>query len=139
MTSNKAGNHRFARDPNAQSIRARVMRGIALNRNPGLHFSGHFLDFDWGKIDKESARIAMATGPHCLDANGNVNIAALAILVDTALSTTARPSIAPGARLATMHMQIQFNGAPVSGEIGTEAHLLGFNTGAAVRQSLSTA
>ncbi len=115
------------------------MRGIALNRHPGLHFAGHFLDFEWGKIDPDSARISIADGPHSRHANGDFDIAALAVLVDTALSTTARHSIAPGARLATMHMQIQFTGAPLSGDIGTEAHLVGFNTGVAVRQSLSTA
>ena len=132
-------NRRSLINPAAQAIRARVLRGIALNRNPGLHFAGHFLDFDWGRIENGSAGIAIADGPHSRDANGDVNIAALAVVVDMALSTTARHGIAPGARLATMRMQIQFTGAPVRGDINTAAQLVGFSTGLAVRQSLSTA
>jgi acyl-coenzyme A thioesterase PaaI-like protein len=134
-----ANKHLASTDPAAQAIRARVLRGIALNRNPGLHFAGHFLGFEWGNIDIGSASIAIADGPHCHDADGHANIAALALLADMALSTCARRSLTPGARLATMHMQIQLTGAPATGRIVADSRLLGFSSGIALRQFLSTA
>lgn len=123
----------------AGQIRARVLRAIAGNRNPGLHFPGYFLDIDWRKVAGDSVRVAIAGGPHCQDADGTVNIAALAILADTAFGTTARLGLAPGARLATIHMQIQFTGAPATGELSAEGRLLGFTEETALRQALSSA
>jgi hypothetical protein len=125
--------------PDAQAIRARVLRGIAGNRIAGLHFPGYFLAIQWQETGGETARLAVADGPHCRDANGEIDVAALAILADTALATTARLKIAAGARLATIHLQIQFTGAPATGDLTAEARLLGFSAGAALRQSLSAA
>lgn len=125
--------------PAAQAIRAQVLRGIALNRNAGLHFPGYFLGIEWGRIANESVCMTIDDGPHCRDANGAVDIAALAILADTALATTARPGLDRGARLATLRMELRFTGAAMSGRISTEARLLGFNRGIALRQSLSSA
>jgi len=126
-------------NPHAAAIRAQVLRGIAGNRTPGLHFPGFFLDIQWREIAGEAARVAIADGPHCRDANGEMDVAALAILADTALATATRLLIAPGARLATIHMQIQFTGAPATGEVSAEAQLLGFGAGAALHQSLTSA
>ncbi len=114
------------------------MRGIAGNRTPGLHFPGFFLDIQWQKVAGKAAHIAIADGAHCRDANGEVDLAALAIIADTALATATRLLITPGARLATIHMQMQFTGAPATGEIKAEAELLGFGDGAALHQSLTT-
>ncbi len=125
--------------PDAQAIRARVLRGIAGNRIAGLHFPGHFLAIEWREAGGETARLAVADGPHCRDANGEIDVCALAILADTALATTARLKIAAGARLATIHLQIQFTGTSATGDLGAEARLLGFSAGAALRQSLSAA
>src|SRR5687768_16005445 len=94
----------------AEHIRAQVLRGIAGNRTAGLHFPGYFLGIEWGKITGDSARLAIEPGAYCCGANGEVDIAALAILADTALATTARLGLAPGARLATIHLQMQFTG-----------------------------
>jgi acyl-coenzyme A thioesterase PaaI-like protein len=126
-------------NPHAAEIREHVLRGIAGNRTPGLHFPGFFLDIQWHAAAGETARIAIADGPHCRDANGEMDVAALAILADTALATATRLLIAPGARLATIHMQIQFTGAPATGEISGNAQLLGFGAGGALHQSLTSA
>ena len=125
--------------PHAAAIRALVLRGIAGNRTPGLHFPGFFLDIRWPEVAGEAARAAIADGPHCRDANGEMDVAALAILADTALATSTRVLVAPGARLATIHMQIQFTGAPATGEVSADAQLLGFSSGSALRQSLTSA
>lgn len=121
------------------AIRAQVLRGIAGNRTPGLHFPGFFLDLQWPEAAGNTARLTLADGAHCRDAGGGIDIAALAILADTALATATRLSIAPGARLGTIHMQMQFTGAPATGGVSAEARLLGFSTGSALRQSLTSA
>lgn len=123
----------------AAAIRAQVLRGIAGNRTPGLHFPGFFLDIQWHEVAGEGARVAIAEGAHCRDANGEMDVAALAILADTALATSTRVLVAAGARLATLHMQIQFTGAPATGEVVADAQLLGFSSGSALRQSMTSA
>jgi acyl-coenzyme A thioesterase PaaI-like protein len=128
-----------ATPPDAAAIRAQVLRGIAGNRVAGLHFPGYFMDMAWPRVASDTVQLALADGPHCRDANGAVDIAALAILADSALATTARTQIVPGARLATLHLQMQFTGAPATGDISAQARLLGFSAGGALRRSLSAA
>ena len=79
------------------------------------------LDVDEGTFDcigtvdgEDTARIVVPDGVHCRDANGQMDIAALAILADTALATATRLLTTPGARLATVRMQMQFTGEPVT-------------------------
>lgn len=124
---------------NDQAIRARVLQAIARNRVPGLHFAGHFLDIEWQEVAGDTARIAIPDGPHCRDANGAVNIVALGILADNALAAPARSGASPGARLGTIHLQLQFTGAPVTGDLSAESRLLGRSEGAALQKSLSSA
>ena len=71
-----------ATDLDREAIRARVLHAISANRNPGLHFAGHFLDVEWRKLEGDTASIAFRDGPHCRDADGTVNIAATAALAD---------------------------------------------------------
>jgi acyl-coenzyme A thioesterase PaaI-like protein len=129
----------IATPPDAAAIRAQVLRGIAGNRIAGLHFPGYFMDMAWPRVASDTVELAFADGPHCRDANGTVNIAALAILADSALATTARAQIEPGARLATLYLQMQFTGAPAIGDISAQARLLGFSAGGALSRSLSAA
>lgn len=130
----------IARHPDADHIRARLLRAIAGNRIAGLNFPGYFLDIEWGDITGESARFAIADGPHCRDASGEVDIAALAVLADMALATTTRRGVAPGTWLATtLHMQMQFTGAPAKGSVSASARLLDLSVGTALRRSLSSA
>ncbi len=122
-----------------QAIRARVLRAIAGNRTAGLHFPGYFLGIEWRQVGGGTARLSLADGPHCRDANGTVNIVALGILVDNALAAPARTGAPPGARLGTIHLQLQFTGAPAIGDLRAESRLLGRTEGAALQQSLSAA
>jgi acyl-coenzyme A thioesterase PaaI-like protein len=122
-----------------QAIRTRVLTAVAGNRIPGLHFTGHFLDLEWREVTGDTARMAMAEGPHCRDADGTVNLVALGVLADNVLATPTRTDAVPGARLATIHLQVRFTGAPVTGDLTAEARLLGRSEGTALRQSLSAA
>jgi acyl-coenzyme A thioesterase PaaI-like protein len=126
-------------NPDAVAIRQQVLRGIAGNRTPGLHFPGFFLDTRWQEAAGKAACVSIPDGAHCRDTNGEMDVVAIAVLADTALATATRLLIEPGARLATIHMQIQFTGAPATGEVSADARLLGFGTGGALHQSLTSA
>ena len=123
---------------NDQTIRARVLHAIAGNRIAGLHFPGHFLDIEWQKVSGGTAQAALAVGPHCNDANGTLNMVVLGILSDNLLAAVARTGAAPGARLGTIHLQLQFTGATVAGDISATSHLLGRTEGATLQQLLSS-
>jgi len=121
-----------------QVIRAHMLRAIAANRIPGLHFAGHFLGLEWREATADRARMIMAEGPHCRDADGAVNLVALGILADNILATPTRTEAPPGARLGTVHLQLYFTGAPVTGDLDAEARLLGRSEGATLQRSISS-
>lgn len=121
------------------AIRARVLRAIARNRIPGLHFAGHFLDIQCLDIAGETARFAIPDGPHCRDANGAMNIAVLGILADNVLAAPTRRGESPGARLGTVHLQLQFTGAPLTGDLSAESRLLGRSEGVMMQKSSASA
>jgi acyl-coenzyme A thioesterase PaaI-like protein len=122
-----------------ETIRARVLNAIAANRNPGLHFIGHFLDVEWQAVAGGAARAVLPDGPHCRDANGAVSVVALGILADHALAASARTEAPPGSRLGTIHLHVQFTGVATTGDLHAEAHLLARTEGATLPQSLTSA
>lgn len=125
--------------PEAGAIRAQVLQGIAGNRLPGLHFPGYFLDMALPRFDGDGVEIGACNAAHTRDADGTLDLAALCLLADTTLATATRGHVAPGARLATLHLQIQFTGLPAHGDVRARAHALGIHAGTAVRQLLATA
>jgi acyl-coenzyme A thioesterase PaaI-like protein len=122
-----------------QPIRSRVLNAIAANRNPGFHFIGHFLDVEWQKVTGAAARAVLPDGPHCRDAQGAVDLVVLGILADHVLAASVRTGAPPGARLGTIHLQAQFTGAAIIGDLCAESRLLGRSEGATLQQSLSAA
>jgi len=125
--------------PHADEIRARVLRGIAGNRTPGLHFAGYFLDLALPRFDGDSVDLALPHAPHTTDADGQLDLTALCMLADTALATATRSQVADGARLATLHLQMQFTGLPASSGVRAIAHPLGAFSDTAVPQLHATA
>jgi acyl-coenzyme A thioesterase PaaI-like protein len=120
-------------------IRARVLRAIAANRNPGLHFAGHFLDFEWHTVADGAAQAVLVDGPHCRDADGTMNLVALGILADHVVAAPIRTEVTHDMRLGTIHLQLQFTGASVTGNIDVSSRLLGHSECTMLRQSLSAA
>lgn len=123
--------------PDDAFIRRRILEALAANRAPGFHFPGYFLALDWPHIGGDRVVETMHAGPHCLDGKGHVHITALGVILDTALATAPRLVIEPGARQATVHLNVQFTGAPAHGELRMETRLEGFSASEAVRQSLA--
>jgi uncharacterized protein (TIGR00369 family) len=120
------------------AIRRRTLAAIAANRTPGLHFAGHFLDFEWRMADQQHATVAMRTAAHCAAPDGATHLIPLSVLADTALATATRLQLRPGARQATIQMHLQFTGVAPRGNLVADADFHQFARGSA-RQLLSTA
>lgn len=120
------------------AIREHVLTGLAGNRSPGFHFPGYFLQLAWPRIGEDSVDEAMPAGPHCRDAAGNIHLAALGVMLDTALATAPRLKIASGARQATVQLNVQFTGHPARDDLIMTSKLLGFSADTAVRHSLAS-
>lgn len=116
------------------SIRTRVLRGLALNRTPGYHFVGNFLQFSFDHVSEPEVRASMAVGPHVAEANGNVNYAALAVFADILMAANIRAGHTPEARLATVQFNLQFTGAPMTGRLSAVSRLQGYVGGITSRQ-----
>jgi acyl-coenzyme A thioesterase PaaI-like protein len=118
-------------------ILARVLRGIALNREPGWHFSGNFLEISFDRVDSGDTRVSLAAGPHCNDREGRANLGAVAMLADMALATSIRATLPPETRLATVSMHLQFTGHPARGRLQASGRFQGFVADARGRQGLA--
>jgi len=117
-------------------LRAHVVQGLARNRNPGLHFPGHFLALERRKFSREAVSIALPVGAHIADADGRVGLPAVVLQVDVTLATAMRPFLSPGVRTATVSMQINFTGVAPVGELVCEAQCLGFSQDAVLPQAV---
>lgn len=119
------------------ALRRRILAALAANRAPGFHFPGYFLGFSWPRLSGQTVEQAMDTGAHCVDARGTVHPAVVGVMVDQALSTTPRlaADAIPGARQATVHIDLQYTGHAPRGALRVEASLEGFMTGHSVRQA----
>lgn len=109
-----------------RAIRSRVLRAIALNRAPGFHFAGNFLDFSYDDVSPAGSRLSLEPGPHCTDANGEVDLGSLAMLADLALAATVRANLERSTRLATVSMNLELTGAPRRGRLDAVARFHGF-------------
>lgn len=118
-------------------IRSQVLRGIALNRDPGYHFVGNFLDVSFDRVGAQDASLSMDVAPHCAETDGTMNLGAFAVLADLALAATVRAGLNAATRLATVHMNLQFTGVPLAGRLEARSVLQGFLDGAAAPQGLA--
>jgi len=119
------------------TIRRRVLRGLALNRTPGLHFPGNFLDVSFDRVSRRGVRLSLDPGPWCADAAGEVDLSALAMLADLALGASVRAQLSREARIATVSFALQLTGAPRSGRLHARAEFQGFFERSAGKVGLS--
>jgi acyl-coenzyme A thioesterase PaaI-like protein len=118
-------------------ILERVLRAIALNREPGWHFAGNFLEISFDNVAPEDARVSLVGGAHCNDRDGRINIGAVAMLADMALASSIRATLPPETRLATVNMHLQFTGRPARGRLQASGRFQGFVADAKGRQGLA--
>ena len=123
----------------AALIRQSVLAALARDRTPGWSFTGHFQNAAWPRIDANSMTVTMPVGPQCMDAKGNVELAALLVLFDAALASPTRIALAAGTRMATTQLSVQFTAAKVKGAPSVETVFEGATGDGALRQRLSRA
>jgi len=120
-----------------RQVRRRVLRGIALNRTPGLHFPGNFLDVSFDRVARDASRLSIAPGPWCADADGQADLGSLAILADLALAACIRANLGRETRLATVAMHLQFTGARRTGRLNASSRFEGFFRHGSARLGMS--
>ncbi len=114
-----------------------MLRGIALNRTPGFHFPGNFLDVSFDRVGRKGTRLSIDPGPWSADASGQTDLGALAILADLALGASIRAQLSRETRIATVSLSLQFTGAPRQGRLQARGEFQGFFERGAGRLGLS--
>lgn len=114
-----------------------MLRGIALNRQPGFHFPGNFLDISFDRVARDASRLSVDPGAWCTDGGGQIDFGSLAILSDLALAVCMRAHLGRATRLATVSMHLQFTGAPRGGRLKAESVFQGFFRQSAGRLGMS--
>jgi len=109
-----------------QAIRDQVLRGLALNREPGFHFAGNFLDVSYDRVTRDGSRLSLEPGPHCTDADGQIDLGSFAMLADLALSASVRVHLERSQRLATVGMHLELTGVPRVGRLEAAGEFHGF-------------
>lgn len=108
------------------AIRRRVLRALSLNRTPGYHFPGNFLELSFDRVASADTRLSFEAGPHCADAHGAADIGSIAMLADFALGTAVRAELDPATRLATVSMTLELSAAPRTGILSAASRCHGF-------------
>lgn len=121
------------------SVLRQVLKGLALNREPGWNFPGNFLELSFDEVGADSARLSIEPGPHCLDRDGQVSLGAVGVLADIGMAAGMRQQVGLATRMATVAMSLQFTGAPRKGRLEVRGRLDGFFEGAKGRQGLARA
>ncbi len=116
-----------------------MLRAFALNREGALNFPGAFMGLESRRAGRKCVAFEFDDGVWCRDANGDLNLPAVGFLVDTALGSAARLPTSAKYRVATVHLKMQFTGAPASGHVVAHAGYLGECAQAPLRQALSSA
>ena len=116
-----------------------MLKGLALNRQPGWNFPGNFLELSFDQMGPERARVSVEPGPHCVDRDGAINFGAFGVLADIGMAAGMRHQVGLGARMATVAMSVQLSGHPLAGTLSAASEFDGFVQGAAGKQGLSRA
>jgi acyl-coenzyme A thioesterase PaaI-like protein len=101
-----------------QRIRRRVLRAISLNRTPGYHFPGNFIDLSFDRVASADTRVSYESDES--------DIGSLAVLADFALGTAIRADLDPATRLATVSMTLELAAMPRPGNVSAAARCHGF-------------
>ncbi|MBM3372931.1 MAG: hypothetical protein FJY44_03560, partial [Betaproteobacteria bacterium] len=120
-----------ADDERLDIIRRQILRGIALNREPGYHFAGNFLDLSYDHVGTDHTVLSVDVAPHCCIEDGQLSLSGFAILADLAMAGAVRAGLDPKTRLATVTMSLQFSGLPGTGRLHSRGLMHGFIAGAA--------
>ena len=102
-----------------ERMRRRVLRAIALNRAPGYHFPGNFIDLSFDRVQSADTRLSYEN-------DDGADIGSLAVLADFALGTSIRAELDPATRLATVSMTLELAAMPRAGVVCAASRCHGF-------------
>jgi acyl-coenzyme A thioesterase PaaI-like protein len=119
-------------------ILAKLRRAIALNRVPGYHFCGNFLDMRFEDVRKGHALVSLRASPQLTEVGGRIHPSAFAVLADFAMASAIRTADDPATRLATVSINLQWTGAQALEFLNANGKLLGFHREAKGRLGQST-
>ena len=100
-------------------IRRRVLRAIFLNRTPGYHFPGNFIDLSFDRVASADTRLSYEN-------DDGADIGSLAVLADFALGTSIRADLHAATRLATVSMTLELGAMPRAGVVRAASRCHGF-------------
>lgn len=113
-----------------------VLTALAMNRQPGWHFAGNFLDVSFDELGADGVRLSIVPGPHCTDGDGQANMGAVGLLADICMSAAMRRHTDFAMRMATVSMSLQFSGARRVGRLRAVGGFDGFVQNAGRKQGL---
>ncbi len=122
----------------ADFIRRRTLRAISSNRAPGMHFAGYFLEFTPRRFDSGGVEFTIDPGPHCADAGGRINRAALLYMADMTLAAANRVFTDPNRRTATLMLRVEFTGEAARGQMTASGKGSGFSPRTALPESVAS-
>ena len=98
-------------------VRENVLRSLSVARVSPFNFPACFLGMHVERADAQTAEVSIRRGLHNVNADGQVNIGAVAVLLDVALGVAMRQHVGSVARMATVSLSIELNGEPIDGDI----------------------
>lgn len=116
----------------------RVLHALAINRKAKLNFPGVFMGIAGHATEEGNVDLGFEDDDVFREAGGELNWAALGVLVDIALSTVTRFQSGPTLRPATVQLQMQMTGAPRHGRVVTHGLFEGHSERTALRQTLTS-
>ena len=78
-------------------IRTQVMRAIALNREPGYHFAGNFLDLSYDHVGTDHTALSVDVQSFSSTVDDQLSLSGFAILADLAMAGGTDPTGLPKA------------------------------------------
>ena len=122
----------------ADAIRRRALVALSMNRIPGYHFGGHFLELRCPRQEESGVVMELDTGAHNANPDGTTHLAAVSFLADMALASACRAYVDPTRRTATLSLEARFTGEPARGGLRAETRSDGFVSRTALAQAYCT-
>ncbi len=124
-------------DLSQHPIMKHVRHALALNRTPGLHFCGNFFGLIFAEVSPTHSILYVDPQDYSRDKDGQMNLAAFALVADMGLATGIRTKLDRSTRLATVSLSLQLTGALRNGRITASSQSNGFLHDTLGKQGLS--
>lgn len=115
-----------------------MAQALRANRAAKLNFPGLFMGLSGRHVGDDGIDLTFDDGEWSRDVRGELNWPALGVLLDIGLGAVTRLKSPPTQRPATVQLQMQMTGVPMTGHAVCRARLLEHAGAAAVKHALSS-